>query len=581
MALGDLLLRLRMDTADLESDSGKAAHVIERDMERMIVKATAAGQLIGDALGKIAGRFANMAAETLKAGDELSKLSTRSGLTVERLSELKFAGDLADVSMGQIATSLGQFNKALADAQNEGSKIGQTFMALGVDIKAGPQAAFEQFIKSVNQLPDQEQKVAAMRLAFGRAGDALLPMIGNLDEVTERARKLGIVMSTDMARDSERFNDAMKTIAASSQAMLLPTMTRMASAFAGLAENIVAATERGEKWKQILIEIAKVSAANAAAMGLPGADLAARKLFEWDEARRNSGAPGAAIKGESGAGPNADAVACAVSGGKWVNGQCVRGRTGGRAGADPEIEAARIRGMAIVKQDLALQELRVENIKLNDSDRIRQAEETAAQIAASEKATFEDIEAMEAAYYEKGRQLREIHLAQMKEEKQLVKESNTFWHDLGMTFESAFSKAIIGGENLAKVLAGLAKDFAAIYLRETVLKPAATAASGFLKDLNVGASIGGFFKELLPSYDVGTSYVPHDMVAQIHRGEQIIPAGKNAGGGITINSVYNIDSRTDQASIQRIVDQGSQQTIAKIQDSINRGGAFARSIGRA
>jgi len=33
----------------------------------------------------------------------------------------------------------------------------------------------------------------------------------------------------------------------------------------------------------------------------------------------------------------------------------------------------------------------------------------------------------------------------------------------------------------------------------------------------------------LPSFAVGTDFVPHDMVAQIHQGEMIVPAAFNGG----------------------------------------------------
>jgi hypothetical protein len=81
----------------------------------------------------------------------------------------------------------------------------------------------------------------------------------------------------------------------------------------------------------------------------------------------------------------------------------------------------------------------------------------------------------------------------------------------------------------------------------------------------------------LPSFAVGTDYVPRDMIARIHQGERIVPAAQNRGGagGVTINQVVNIDSRSDQASIRAAMAQAKQETMAAILDSRNRGGAFA------
>jgi hypothetical protein len=55
----------------------------------------------------------------------------------------------------------------------------------------------------------------------------------------------------------------------------------------------------------------------------------------------------------------------------------------------------------------------------------------------------------------------------------------------------------------------------------------------------------------LPSYAVGTNYVPQDMIAQIHKGEAIIPAAYNpsaGGGGGTNNVVVNVNMQDGAVS---------------------------------
>ena len=71
-------------------------------------------------------------------------------------------------------------------------------------------------------------------------------------------------------------------------------------------------------------------------------------------------------------------------------------------------------------------------------------------------------------------------------------------------------------------------------------------AVGF-SDIMFKGQLGGYAnggminapKYSIPSFDVGTNYVPRDMIAQIHKGERIIPAYDNNTS--SSNSVYNIN----------------------------------------
>jgi phage-related minor tail protein len=48
-------------------------------------------------------------------------------------------------------------------------------------------------------------------------------------------------------------------------------------------------------------------------------------------------------------------------------------------------------------------------------------------------------------------------------------------------------------------------------------------------------------------------------------------SGGGGGGGLVFNNIYNIDSRTDAASIQQMLVQASKQMQSDIQSQIKRG----------
>jgi hypothetical protein len=127
-----------------------------------------------------------------------------------------------------------------------------------------------------------------------------------------------------------------------------------------------------------------------------------------------------------------------------------------------------------------------------------------------------------------------------------MKTNNDIGRQLGLTMSSAFESAVIGGKSFRDVLSGIDRDIAQIVLRKTITEPLGNAVTGAIS----GSGIGDFLKGILPSFAVGTDYVPHDMVAQIHQGERILTAAENAAGGgagggmnVTIN-VGSLDPRT-------------------------------------
>jgi len=58
----------------------------------------------------------------------------------------------------------------------------------------------------------------------------------------------------------------------------------------------------------------------------------------------------------------------------------------------------------------------------------------------------------------------------------------------------------------------------------------------------------------LPSYDVGTPYVPQDMIAQIHKGEAIIPAAQNRGGTGGVNVIITGNNISSGRDTEKLLD---------------------------
>ena len=91
-----------------------------------------------------------------------------------------------------------------------------------------------------------------------------------------------------------------------------------------------------------------------------------------------------------------------------------------------------------------------------------------------------------------------------------------------------------------------------------------------------GAGFGSGFMDWLSSlmsFDVGTDYVPRDMIAMVHEGEKIVPAaynkpGSDGGRMMNVTNHFTIQGTTDRRS--------QQQIAAQVGASVQRAAARAR-----
>ena len=78
------------------------------------------------------------------------------------------------------------------------------------------------------------------------------------------------------------------------------------------------------------------------------------------------------------------------------------------------------------------------------------------------------------------------------------------------------------------------------------------------------SGIGGFFSNLF-SFDVGTDYVPRDMLAKVHQGERIVPASQNTGSNSQpIQITVHVNGHSNAPDVRRAAGQGAREALAAL-----------------
>ena len=198
--------------------------------------------VLGAAIVAVGGALAAIAITTANAGDAFQKMALRTGVSVEALSELKYAAELSGLSIEDIETGLRKLSKTMFDAANGSSSAAKTFSMLGIDVKdvsGHLKAADDVFMEAVgalNSLSSETEKAALAQELFGKSGTMLLPLIKEgkigIEALREEARKLGITFSDVEANQAAAFSDELDRVKAAVLGLknvlgkeLIPTFT--------------------------------------------------------------------------------------------------------------------------------------------------------------------------------------------------------------------------------------------------------------------------------------------------------------------------------------------------------------------
>lgn len=224
-------------------------------------------------------------------GDQLDKMSGRTGISVEALSELAFAASQSGATMEELEKSTVRMQRAIVEAGNGSKTMIDAFERLGLraeDLRGlAPEQQFALIAERISRISDPAERAALAMELLGRSGTRLLPlMMGGargIQALRDQAARLGLTMSGAAAKSAAALNDSWDALARSARNIMVriggaiaPLLTRVSDRMTRLA---VAVGELVERNKGVFVTALQVGtavfavggalvAAGVAAMGM-------------------------------------------------------------------------------------------------------------------------------------------------------------------------------------------------------------------------------------------------------------------------------------------------------------------------
>ena len=215
-----------------------------------------AGAIFGAAGGGILAPIIASVKHFADAGDGLDKMAARTGVAASSLAELGFAAEQSGSSLESIEKAMFGLSRSMFQAREGSSAVSAALDEIGLSYRdlqgLAPEQQLERISDAIAEVKDESLRGAVAQQLFGRAGRELLPMFGEgrrgqLSELRQEARDLGLVPTQEEIEKAAMMTDAINRLKRVSQAAFF-------SIGAALADHVIDAFDRA---KTVLVIIAQ------------------------------------------------------------------------------------------------------------------------------------------------------------------------------------------------------------------------------------------------------------------------------------------------------------------------------------
>ena len=202
----------------LTGDATGALTAIKRLKEEMNgLKELAVKGIEFSIAGYSVAKLMELTKATIETGEELYKMSQKTGIAVEELSKLKYAADLSEVSHEALTKGLTQLAVNMVSAGTNVGPLAEEFKKLEIKVRNSDDTmkssgtVLSELADKFKDMPDGVDKTNLAVTLFGKKlGAEMIPLLNTgaagLKAMGDEAQSLGLVMGSELAKQSEEFN---------------------------------------------------------------------------------------------------------------------------------------------------------------------------------------------------------------------------------------------------------------------------------------------------------------------------------------------------------------------------------------
>ena len=263
---------------EVRREAEQTANAAKKLSDRFVITA-------GDVWHAFSGMARGLSSLLGGVGDQFDKMTLRTGLSAEALSEYAHAAEMCGASISDVEGAMRSMAAQLVAAQNGSSRAQKAFSILGLSVDAiagrSPEEQFDAIARAISSIEDPTQRAGAALKIFGSAGTSLLPLFAQgpdgLAKLREEARALGVSIDSETATLGANFTDSMTRLRAAVQGLglaisklLTPYLVELANAAARTLAQISALAERHPVLTKTILATAAAVAGLTSAVFLSG-----------------------------------------------------------------------------------------------------------------------------------------------------------------------------------------------------------------------------------------------------------------------------------------------------------------------